>query len=107
MMGRMGRTACTILAAFALLAPRVAAEADKYDVFAVRFATLANFPVSSLVAGADRSRRLDIAMMIWVLKGADGRVARWSTQDFTASATFSSSPARITFLRRTRSRHSA
>jgi glyoxylase-like metal-dependent hydrolase (beta-lactamase superfamily II) len=36
---------------------------------------LANFPVSSLVAGADRSRRLDIAMMIWVLKGADGRIA--------------------------------
>jgi glyoxylase-like metal-dependent hydrolase (beta-lactamase superfamily II) len=51
------------------------AEADKYDVFAVRFATLANFPVASLVAGADRARRMDIAMMIWVLKGADGRVA--------------------------------
>jgi glyoxylase-like metal-dependent hydrolase (beta-lactamase superfamily II) len=27
------------------------------------------------VAGADRARRMDIAMMIWVLKGADGRVA--------------------------------
>src|SRR5216683_997014 len=50
-------------------------EADKYDVYAVRFATVANFPVSSLVAGADRSRRMDIAMMVWVLKGADGRVA--------------------------------
>jgi glyoxylase-like metal-dependent hydrolase (beta-lactamase superfamily II) len=57
------------------LIPRVGAEADKYDVYAVRFATLANFPVWSLVAGADRSRRLDIAMMIWVLKGADGRIA--------------------------------
>ena len=51
------------------------AEADKYDVYAVRFATIANFPVSSLVAGADRSRRMDIAMTIWVLKGANGRVA--------------------------------
>lgn len=51
------------------------AEADKYEIYAVRYATLANFPVSSLVAGADRARRLDIAMMIWVLKGADGRVA--------------------------------
>jgi glyoxylase-like metal-dependent hydrolase (beta-lactamase superfamily II) len=50
-------------------------EADKYEIYAVRYATLANFPVSSLVAGADRERRLDIAMMIWVLKGADGRVA--------------------------------
>jgi glyoxylase-like metal-dependent hydrolase (beta-lactamase superfamily II) len=53
----------------------VSGEADKYEIYAVRFATLANFPVSSLVAGADRARRMDIAMMIWVLKGADGRVA--------------------------------
>jgi glyoxylase-like metal-dependent hydrolase (beta-lactamase superfamily II) len=48
--------------------------ADSYEVYAVRFATIAGFPVSSLVAGADRERRLDIAMMIWVLKG-DGRIA--------------------------------
>ena len=53
----------------------VPAEADKYDIYAVRFATIANFPVASLVAGADRSRRLDIAMTIWLLKGADGRLA--------------------------------
>jgi glyoxylase-like metal-dependent hydrolase (beta-lactamase superfamily II) len=44
-------------------------------VYAVRFATITNFSAASLVAGADRSRRLDIAMTIWVLKGADGRVA--------------------------------
>jgi glyoxylase-like metal-dependent hydrolase (beta-lactamase superfamily II) len=55
--------------------PPVRADVDKYEVYAVRFATLANFPVSSLVAGADRERRVDIAMMIWVLKGVDGRVA--------------------------------
>jgi glyoxylase-like metal-dependent hydrolase (beta-lactamase superfamily II) len=58
----------------ALVAP-LRADADKYEVYAVRYATLANFPVSSLIAGADRTRRLDIAMMIWVLKGIDGRVA--------------------------------
>src|SRR2546427_9640661 len=58
-----------------LIALVTLADVDKYEIYAVRFATLANFPVSSLVAGADRSRRLDIAMMIWVLKGADGRVA--------------------------------
>jgi len=55
--------------------PSTAVEADKYEVYAVRFATIANFPVASLVAGADRARRMDIAMMIWVLKGNDGRVA--------------------------------
>jgi glyoxylase-like metal-dependent hydrolase (beta-lactamase superfamily II) len=69
------RILTTLACAICVLAPRIRAEADKYDVYAVRFATLANFPASSLVAGADRSRRLDIAMMIWVLKGADGRVA--------------------------------
>jgi glyoxylase-like metal-dependent hydrolase (beta-lactamase superfamily II) len=54
---------------------RSPAEADKYEIYAVRFATIAGFPVASLVAGADRARRMDIAMTIWVLKGADGRVA--------------------------------
>jgi glyoxylase-like metal-dependent hydrolase (beta-lactamase superfamily II) len=54
--------------------PAAHTEADSYDVYAVRFATIANFPVSSLVAGADRARRMDIAMMVWVLKG-DGRIA--------------------------------
>jgi glyoxylase-like metal-dependent hydrolase (beta-lactamase superfamily II) len=58
-----------------LLSPSLKADVDKYDVYAVRFATIANFPVSSLVAGADRTRRADIAMTIWVLKGVDGRVA--------------------------------
>ena len=61
-----------LLSAFSI---SVRGEADKYEVYAVRFATLADFPVSSLIAGADRARRMDIAMMIWVLKGADGRVA--------------------------------
>jgi glyoxylase-like metal-dependent hydrolase (beta-lactamase superfamily II) len=73
-MGR--RAALAVLAVMiALAAVRAIADVDKYEVYAVRFATLANFPVSSLVAGADRSRRIDIAMMIWVLKGADGRIA--------------------------------
>ena len=73
----MTRLALTLVVALAALGPSAArrAEADRYDVYAVRFATIAGFPVSSLVAGADRARRLDIAMMIWVLKGRDGRVA--------------------------------
>jgi glyoxylase-like metal-dependent hydrolase (beta-lactamase superfamily II) len=61
--------------ALALCTAPMRADADKYEVYAVRYATLANFPISSLIAGADRARRLDIAMMIWVLKGVDGRVA--------------------------------
>ncbi len=76
--GWMGRTWSSVVAmclALCSLAAHPRADGDRYEVYAVRFATLANFPVSSLVAGADRSRRMDIAMMIWVLKGADGRIA--------------------------------
>jgi glyoxylase-like metal-dependent hydrolase (beta-lactamase superfamily II) len=73
--GSTGVALALIAASLAIGLPAVGAEADNYEVYAVRFATLANFPVSSLVAGADRSRRMDIAMMIWVLKGADGRIA--------------------------------
>jgi glyoxylase-like metal-dependent hydrolase (beta-lactamase superfamily II) len=42
--------------------------APLYDVHAVRFATLP-FNVSGLVAGADPTRRIDIAMMVWVVRG--------------------------------------
>jgi len=81
--GRAGRTRLAGLIGLIVLVlstlvgrlTAIRAEADQYEVYAVRFATLANFPVSSLVAGADRSRRIDIAMMIWVLKGNDGRIA--------------------------------
>jgi glyoxylase-like metal-dependent hydrolase (beta-lactamase superfamily II) len=77
--GRVGQVGWVgvALAAIGVLvaAAHVRAEADKYQVYAVRFATITNFPAASLVAGADRSRRLDIAMTVWVLKGADGRVA--------------------------------
>ena len=65
----------TALLLISSLLASLGADVDKYDVYAVRFATITNFPVSSLVAGADRSRRADIAMMIWVLKGVDGRIA--------------------------------
>jgi glyoxylase-like metal-dependent hydrolase (beta-lactamase superfamily II) len=77
MVGRLLVAVAVLLAIveYGLPAKPRALEADKYEIYAVRYATLANFSVSSLIAGADRSRRLDIAMMIWVLKGADGRIA--------------------------------
>jgi glyoxylase-like metal-dependent hydrolase (beta-lactamase superfamily II) len=50
-----------------------AGEPPAYQVYAVRYATLKDFPVSALVQGAERGRKLDIAMTIWVLKGPDGR----------------------------------
>ena len=73
--GWMGGVGCFLVLALARLAAAPAAEAVKYEVYAVRFATISNFPVSSLIAGADRARRLDIAMTVWVLKGGNGSVA--------------------------------
>jgi glyoxylase-like metal-dependent hydrolase (beta-lactamase superfamily II) len=43
-------------------------------VYAVRYATLPAFPVRGLVADADSTRTMDLAMMVWVLRAADGRV---------------------------------
>jgi glyoxylase-like metal-dependent hydrolase (beta-lactamase superfamily II) len=67
------RRATVIVAIIIALTPVF--DVDKYEVFAVRFATISNFRVASLIAGADPARRLDIAMMIWVAKGIDGRIA--------------------------------
>lgn len=40
-----------------------------YEVYAIRYAVLPNFPVAGLVKGADPARKLDIAMMVWLIKG--------------------------------------
>jgi glyoxylase-like metal-dependent hydrolase (beta-lactamase superfamily II) len=72
---RVGQWALIFALGAGLLTARLRGEPDKYEIYAVRFATITNFRVASLVAGADPSRRMDIAMMIWVLKGIDGRVA--------------------------------
>jgi len=44
-----------------------------YDVYAIRYASVPNFRLSGLIAGADTSKRIDLAMMVWLLKGSDGR----------------------------------
>jgi glyoxylase-like metal-dependent hydrolase (beta-lactamase superfamily II) len=44
-----------------------------YEAFAVRFGILPAFSVAGLVVGADRTRRLDIPVMVWLLKGNNGR----------------------------------
>jgi glyoxylase-like metal-dependent hydrolase (beta-lactamase superfamily II) len=87
------RTAAVLVGLLALQLGKVAPTV--YNVFAVRYATLADFPVSSLVAGADPSRRADIAMMVWLLEADDGRVvlfdagfvneeyiAKWKPRDY-------------------------
>ena len=70
-----------------------------YQVFAVRFGTIPQFPVSSLIAGAEPSRRLDIPVMVWLARGTNGRnvlidsgfhqqkfVEQWKVRDFRSPA---------------------
>jgi glyoxylase-like metal-dependent hydrolase (beta-lactamase superfamily II) len=75
------------------------ATAPLYEAYAVRFGVLPAYPVSGLVAGADQSRNLDIPVMVWLLKGANGHrvlvdagfyrqkfVERWKLRDFRTPA---------------------
>ena len=85
-------------AAFALLVGATGAGRPQpvptYDVYAIRYGTVAGFPVRNLIAGADTSRRTDIAMTVWMLRGngrtvlvdagfyRDKFVQRWKPVDF-------------------------
>jgi len=44
-----------------------------YEIYAISYGVIPDFPVAGLLAGADRSRKMDIQMMVWLLKGPDGR----------------------------------
>ena len=58
-----------ILLAIASAPPLGAQSKPQYEVYAIRYATLKDFSVAGLVAGADKSRKMDIAMMVWLIKG--------------------------------------
>ena len=64
-----------LLALALIITPAVPAVAQTapptpvYEVYAVEYAVLPNFPVAALVQGADSDRKLDIACYVWVIKG--------------------------------------
>src|SRR5579863_2077317 len=49
--------------------PALAQPKPQYEVFAIRYATIPDFAVNQLVAGAEAGRKLDIAMMVWLVRG--------------------------------------
>lgn len=85
----------TILLFFMAIFSCSAQSKAEYDVYAIRYATIPGFPVAELVKGADPSRKLDIAMMIWLVKGNGRNVLidsgfyhdhffkDWQVKDFT------------------------
>ncbi|HYV04000.1 MAG TPA: N-acyl homoserine lactonase family protein [Blastocatellia bacterium] len=64
----------SIILGATLLAPALARQPAKatYEVYAISYAVIPDFPVAGLVAGADPSRKIDIQMMVWLLKGSNG-----------------------------------
>ncbi|MBV9612938.1 MAG: N-acyl homoserine lactonase family protein [Acidobacteriaceae bacterium] len=44
-------------------------EKPQYTVDAIRYGTIVGFPVRGLVQGADPARKMDIAMIVWLVRG--------------------------------------
>ncbi len=44
-----------------------------YEVYALSYGTFPDFPVSALLAGADKTRKIDLQMMVWLIKGPGGK----------------------------------
>ena len=40
-----------------------------YEVYALSYGVYPNFPVSGLIAGADKTRKIDLQMMVWLVRG--------------------------------------
>src|SRR5262249_53169914 len=76
--GSRAGLACVWATLVALAVPAAARDAGKssaplWRIEAIRYAPIPAFPVRALVADADSTRTLDIAMMFWVLQGPPGR----------------------------------
>jgi len=63
------RVLLSLLIASLTIIPVNAQSKPQYEIYAIRYATLPDFPVADLVAGADPARKLDLAMMIWLIRG--------------------------------------
>ena len=57
-----------------LVAVASAAGGPDYSIQAIRYATLPGFPVSALVMGAPDGEKIDIAMVVWLIRGGGRNV---------------------------------
>ena len=46
-----------------------AEKLPQYEIYAVRYASIPDFPVSALIKGVDPARKMEIAMTVWLIKG--------------------------------------
>ena len=85
----------TLRFAVLLVATALVAPPPAYEVYAVRFATVENYPTRYLVAGADSARRTPLAFTIWLVRGGgrtvlmdagfyrDKFIQRWKPSPYT------------------------
>jgi glyoxylase-like metal-dependent hydrolase (beta-lactamase superfamily II) len=67
------RAVPVLLLVSSLLGARPSAKPD-YSIQAIRYATIAGFPVSALVMGAPEGEKIDIAMVVWLIRGGGRNV---------------------------------
>jgi glyoxylase-like metal-dependent hydrolase (beta-lactamase superfamily II) len=90
---------CTLLVLCRAVASQTPPQPVVYEAYAIRFGVIPGFSVSGLVAGADRTRKIDIPVTIWLLKGSNGRIVlvdsgfyrqqyldQWKPQNFRTPA---------------------
>jgi glyoxylase-like metal-dependent hydrolase (beta-lactamase superfamily II) len=71
----MNRLSILSVAVLVLLSSITTAQTKPtYEIYAIRYASLPDFPVSELVSGADRGRKLDLAMTVWLVRGGGHNV---------------------------------
>jgi len=92
---KLSLLALLALAVVSAATPAPAQTSPTYEVYALRYATIPGFPVEELVAGADPARKIDIAMMIWLVRGNGRNILvdsgfyherffkDWDVKDFT------------------------
>ncbi|MCG8608830.1 MBL fold metallo-hydrolase [bacterium] len=44
---------------------------EDYKIEAIRYATISQFPIANLVMGAPEGEKLDIAMVVWLIRGRE------------------------------------
>jgi len=66
---KFARVFLPLLAAIVVVIPSTAQTKPTYEIYAIRYATVPDYPIAELVSGADPARKADIAMMVWLVRG--------------------------------------
>ena len=69
----MPATLLLVLVCSPALSARAQGSSNVYEVYALSYGVYPDYGVSNLIAGADKNRKIDLQMMIWLVKGPGGK----------------------------------